>query len=97
MKGFLPILLVFLSVTGVARAELPITALVLSDDPAPGIANSGTYDFFTIPGGAADGQRIAFGCFVIATGVLRAAMTLPLIPVPPPHPSSSAAKALRPI
>lgn len=69
MKGIFPFLLVSLSVTWVARAELPIAALLLSDDPAPGIANSGTYDFFTIPSGAADGQRIAFGCFVIATGV----------------------------
>lgn len=69
MKGFLPILLISMSATWFARAELPVTALVLSDDLAPGIVNSGTFDFFTIPGGAADGQRIAFGCFVIGTGV----------------------------
>lgn len=69
MKGFLPFLVLSLSATSFVRAELPVTALVLSDDLAPGIVNSGNFDFFTIPGGAADGQRIAFGCFVIGTGV----------------------------
>jgi hypothetical protein len=47
-----------------AWSQLPVQALVLSDDPAPGIVNSGRYDFFTIAGGAADGERIAFGCLL---------------------------------
>lgn len=69
MKGSIPFLLISMAAAGVARADLPITGLVFRDDPAPGIPNWGSYHFLTVPCGAADGHRIAFGALVTGPGV----------------------------